>query len=167
MKDLEIAIDESKLNKAAGEDEIPYEMIKKLGKKAKDMLLVLLILNKSWSGLGVPRMWKTANIKPLLKDGKDPKSTSSYRPISLTVRLGKIYEKIIANRLQFIMESRDLLNQNQAGFRQGRSTADQILTQSAVDKFHGKKGETTTIASFFDYEKAFDKVWGTGYYTRW
>ena len=105
-----------------------------------------------------------ALIKPLLKDGKDPKFTTSYRPISLTSCLGKILEKIIADRLIYVLESKLQLNPNQAGFRQGRSTTDQVLklVQSVIDRFHQGKGESLTIATFYDYEKAFDKVWRDG-----
>ena len=35
MEELERAIDESKRNKASGEDDIPYEFLKNLGSKTK------------------------------------------------------------------------------------------------------------------------------------
>ena len=159
---MEDVINNTKPHKASGEDDIPYELIKHLPEAAK--VLLLHLYNKCWLGDGVPRKWKTAVIRPLLKDGKDPKQTTSYRPISLTSCLGKILEKMVADRLLYQLEAKLQLSQNQAGFRQGRSTADQVLklTQSAIDKFHGPKGETLTIATFFDYEKAFDKVWRDG-----
>ena len=162
MKEMEDVINNTKPHKASGEDDIPYELIKHLPEAAK--VLLLHLYNKCWLGDGVPRKWKTAVIRPLLKDGKDPKQTTSYRPISLTSCLGKILEKMVADRLLYQLEAKLQLSQNQAGFRQGRSTADQVLklTQSAIDKFHGPKGATLTIATFFDYEKAFDKVWRDG-----
>ena len=106
------------MNKAAGEDDIPYEMIKHLGRKAREMLLH--IYKEVWAGKGYTSKWRTAIIKPLLKDGKDPKVTSSYRPISLTLCLGKLLEKIVAGRMTYLMESRGLLADSQAGFRQNR-----------------------------------------------
>jgi len=44
-------------------------------------------------------------------------------------------ERIIADRLIYILETRKLLNPNQACFRQGRCTTDQIikLVQDATD----------------------------------
>ena len=114
MHEMDAAIQNSSLNKAAGEDLIPYEMIKHLGPRARELLLFLY--NKCWQGNGIPRKWKTAIIKPLLKEGKDPNLTTSYRPISLTACLGKILEKIVADRLIYILESRLQLSQNQAGF---------------------------------------------------
>ena len=160
--ELERAISESKMNKAAGEDDLPYELLKHLGPKAKGM--ILHIFNRCWSGEELPTMWRTAIIKPLLKEGKDPKETVSYRPISLTSCLGKIFEKIVADRLMCIMEQRNLINENQAGFRQNRATTDQVLKliQSASDQLHSKKEEPLTMCTFFDYEKAYDKVWRDG-----
>ena len=125
MEEMERVIKEAKNNKAAGEDDIPYEMIKNLGPKARELLLHLY--NRCWDGEGIPHKWRTAIIKPLLKEGKDPKLTVSYRPISLTSCMGKLLEKIVADRLIHILETRNLLNDNQAGFRPNRCTTDQIL----------------------------------------
>ena len=139
--ELERAIDASNLNKAAGEDDIPNEMIKHLGTNARKLLLQ--IFNKCWASEELPTSWRTAIIKPLLKEGKEPKDTASYRPISLTSCLGKILEKIVADRLMNIMEKRGLINDNQSGFRQNRATTDQVLklVQSASDQLHRKKGD--------------------------
>ena len=117
--------------------------LKHLGPKAKEMLLHMF-----------NRCWLSAIIKSLLKEGKDAKLTKSYRPISLTSCVGKIMEKIVANRLSYFLESNGLLNDQQAGFRPYRSTADQVLklTQSATDQMHQKKGTgTATLASFYDF----------------
>ena len=131
-------INEASNNKAARSDDIPYEMIKNLGEKALEMLLHLY--NRCWEGEGIPTKWREATIKTLLKEDKDPKDPTSYRPISLTSCLGKILEKIIANRLIFILESRGILSNNQAGFRPGRCTTDQLLklVQEASDNIHEK-----------------------------
>jgi len=121
---------------------------------------LLHLYNRIWSGEGVPTRWRRQLIKPLLKEGKDPKQTISYRPISLTSCLGKILERMIADRLIYILETKNLLNDNQAGFRQGRCTTDQILKliQEASDGIHDRQGRTRTMVAFFDYEKAYDKV---------
>ena len=100
-------------------------------------------------------------IKTLLKDGKDPKLTTSYRPIPHTFCLGKIMERIVADRLIYILETRKLLNPNRAGFRQGRCTTDQILklVQDATDNIQAPRHESQrTVVCFFDYAKAYDKV---------
>ena len=162
MQEMTRAIGQTKANKAAGEDEIPYEFIRHLGPKAKELLLN--IFQRCWDGDGIPTKWRTAIIKPLLKEGKDSKDTVSYRPVSLTSCMGKILEKMVADRLMLVLETGRLLNDNQAGFRQNRCTTDQILklVQEASDQIHAEGSNHRLIATFFDYEKAFDKVWRDG-----
>lgn len=156
------AIKEASNGKAAGSDDIPYEMVKNLGPRALEMLLTLY--QKCWRGEGIPTFWRVAVIKTLLKEDKDPKDPVSYRPISLTSCLGKILEKIIANRLIYILEDRGLLTENQAGFRPGRSTVDQVLklVQEASDNMHSNPRGLRTLTAFFDYNKAYDTVWRDG-----
>ena len=64
----------------------------------------------------------------------------------------------------YVLESRDVINKNQAGFRQNRATTDQVLklVQSASDQLHSREKSKLTICTFFDYEKAYDKVWRDG-----
>jgi hypothetical protein len=134
IEELNRVIEEAGSNKAAGEDNIPYELIKHLGPKARKF--ILLIFNKCWNSDSLPGKWLTAIIRTLLKEGKDPKETS-YHPISLTACLGKLLEKIIADRLTYVMESRGLISDSQTGFRQNRCTTDQVMkmTQLATDHF--------------------------------
>jgi len=155
-------IKQAKNNKAAGQDDVPYEMLKHLGPKAMGMLVH--IYQRCWNGEGIPNAWRKALIKPLLKPGKDAKMTVSYRPISLTSCMGKILEKLVANRLIYVLEERNLLNSNQAGFRPARSTTDQVwkLVQEASDNIQEDKDRKRTVTTFFDYEKAYDKVWRDG-----
>jgi len=162
MNEVLRAIREASNGKAAGKDDIPYEMLKHLGPRAQAMLLDLF--RKCWRGGGIPTAWRTACIKTLLKEDKDPKDPTSYRPISLTSCLGKILEKIVANRLIYLLEERGLLTDNQAGFRPGRSTVDQVLklVQDASDNMHAQPKGTRTMATFFDYSKAYDDVWRDG-----
>ena len=93
-----------------------------------------------------------------------PKDTTSYRPISLTSCPGKILEKIVANRLIYLLEDRELLTNNQAGFRPNRCTTDQVLklVQDASDQMQSRTEGNRTVVAFFDYAKAYDKVWRDG-----
>ena len=161
-EELERAIEDTSNNKAAGNDNIPYDIIKSLGAKAKSFILHLF--NQVWKGEPMPQQWRTAVIKPLLKDGKDPKSPGSFRPIALTSCLGKLLEKIVADRLTSYLECNNLINPNQAGFRKERCTTDQVLklVQMASDKMHENKDGTTTLVTFFDFSRAYDKVWREG-----
>ena len=156
------AIKTAKSDKAPGEDTIPYEFIKELGPKARQFILHLY--TEIWGGKPIPQRWRTAVILPLLKDGKDPALPSSYRPISLTDCLGKLLEKVIADRMSSYMEENNLFNESQAGFRKERCTTDQVikLVQMATDRWQKTDGEVATVVTFFDFERAYDKVWREG-----
>ena len=73
-------------------------------------------------------------------------------------------EKVIADHLSYILEDGNLLNDNQAGFRQNGYTTDRILklVQQAMNTIHKKEGETITMVTYFDYAKAYNKIWRDG-----
>ena len=57
-------------------------------------------LSKCW----FPDQWKVAQIKMVLKPGKNSELVESYRPISLLPVLSKVLEIIFLNRLTPIIE---------------------------------------------------------------
>ena len=158
-KELKQALRKIKLKKAPGPDKIHGEMLKRLGAKGKDVLLRLI--NSTWKKGQVPRAWKTAHIMPIPKKGKDHKLASSFRPISLTSCVGKVAERMINHRLYWFLETTNNLGKNQAGFRKGKSTVDQLfrLTQRIHDGFQSKKH---TLGVFVDLQQAYDRVWRKG-----
>ena len=120
---------------AIGPDKVAYPMLKRLPRSGMDFLLH--IFNLSWSSHSFPSIWKTSFIVPIHKMGKPLDSPASFRPISLTSCVSKLFERIILSRLLFL-ESNSILSPRQAGFRPGRSTLDQILylSQSISDGFN-------------------------------
>ena len=93
----------------------------------------------------------------------DKQLVKNYRPISLLPIFGKIFEKIIFNKIyRFLLEER-LLNPNQSGFRQSDSCINQLLaiTHEIFEAFDCNP--TLEVRSvFLDISKAFDKVWHEG-----
>jgi Reverse transcriptase (RNA-dependent DNA polymerase) len=105
----------------------------------------------------VPQDWKEATIIPILKPNKHLSDPLSYRPISLTSCLSKIMERFINNRINWYLETKNLLQRTQAGFRPGRSTLDHIISQeNDVATEFSKK--LSTYAIFLDIAKAFDRT---------
>ena len=86
----------------------------------------------------------------------DPKS---YRPISLLCVSYKILERLIYARVESLIDP--LVPKEQAGFRCGKSTVDQVvlLTQNIEDSFEIKK---KAGAVFVDLTAAYDTVWHRG-----
>ena len=88
---------------------------------------ILLHLFSASLRLGIlPDSWKTANVIAIPKPGKDPLSPSSYRPISLLLTLSKLLERIITDRVTYFLETQQLLDPFQFGFRQGRGTEEAL-----------------------------------------
>ncbi len=141
---------------APGPDDFRITFLKNAPPNIHDQLLK--IFNTVWSRGDFPAIWKKATVLPLLKTGKNPADVNSYRPISLTSVLGKVYEKIVTRRLLWELETRNLLCQHQCGFRPGRSTNDQIMyVSSLIEENFAKKKHT--LAVFLDLSKAFDTTW--------
>ena len=144
---------------ATGSDKVAYPMLKHLPRSGMDFFLH--IFNLSWSLHPFPSIWMTSSIIPIHKMGKPLDSPASFRPISLTSCVSKLFERIILSRLLFFLESNSILSPRQAGFRPGRSTLDQILylSQSISDGFNKPRPGSRTILSTIDFSKAFDSVW--------
>jgi ribonuclease HI len=158
MSELKKAIRKMKANGAAGPDDIPPSFIKALGPVALEELLDLF--NRSFLSGTVPQAWRNAIIIPLLKAGKSASDLASFRPISLTSCVAKLLERMVAERLYYLAEKHQWLNEQQAGFRKGRSCEDQIirLTQAIEDGFQRKKSRKSVLV-LLDFSKAYDTVW--------
>ena len=84
---------------ATSPDKVAYPMLKHLPRSGMDFLLH--IFNLSWSSHFFPSIWKTSSIIPIHKMGKPLDSPASFRPISLTYCVSKLFERIILSRLLF------------------------------------------------------------------
>ena len=106
-----------------------------------------------------PDIWNRSNIIPVHKKN-DKQLLKNYRPISLLPIFGKIFEKIIFNKICHVLLKERLLNPNQSGFRQFDSCINQLLaiTHEIFEAFNCNP--SLDIRSvFLDTPKAFDKVW--------
>ena len=124
MGKLQSAIKRMKGKGAAGPDNIPPSFLKSLGPLALQELLS--IFNSSFSLAHCPRIWRVAIIILLLKAGKSPSEVASFRPISLTSCVVKLLERILADCLYYIADTKNMFSRFQAGFHKGRSCEDQI-----------------------------------------
>ena len=68
-----------------------------------------------------PDILKIGKITPVYKNKGSKQSFDCYRPISIIPIFGKIFEKIIYNRLYNFFTSKNLINPKQFGFRKGHS----------------------------------------------
>ena len=146
-----------KKRSATGSDGIEYRLLYNLPVNFKIHIIEFFnyIFDNCHDVKNMPTRFRTANIITLLKPDKDPKKCASYRPISLTNHLGKILEAIMNKRLKLDLESRHIINPNQAGFRNKRECLEQVARIEA--EVRNLKGDNYgVLAAFLDIEKAFD-----------
>ena len=87
------------LSTATGPDKVAYPMLKHLPSSGMDFLLH--IFNLSWTSHSFPSIWKTSYIILIHKMEKPLDSPASFRPISLTSCVLKLFECIILSHLLF------------------------------------------------------------------
>jgi len=156
--EVDAAIMKVKNNKAPGLDGLNPEILKRLWRVDKEILLILF--NNCLRKSSFPELWRQAKLKPILKDiQKDPALTKSYRPIALLPVLGKLFERIIVNRIQDLYVEQHLDNDTQYGFKTGRSTDDALHRVITLVKDCQTKYATLI---FFDIAGAFDNLWWPG-----
>ena len=97
-------------------------------------------------------------ILPLFKGGNRA-DVGDYRPITLTSCVGKLFERLLLDRLSKLCDA--LLVEEQGGFRAGRSTLDQIFTLHEIMAHRKEHGQATYMA-FLDCRRAYDRVWVDG-----
>ena len=91
----------------------------------------------------IPESWIKDVIIPVYKNKGDPNQVQNHRPITILSCLGKLFTSILSKRLTRYLESNNLLNRNQAGFRGGYSCQDHIFTLYSlieIPKTRNKKG---------------------------
>ena len=100
-----------------------------------------------------PSYYKIAKIIMIQKK-PNTNRLDEFRPISL---LPKIFESLICDKINTWLETNNILNQEQSGFRQNRSSHDHIfqLLQSFIFLKNRKRSMS---AVFIDFEKAFDTI---------
>ncbi|CAF1534892.1 unnamed protein product [Adineta ricciae] len=152
LGEVSLAIKSLKSGKAAGIDEIRPEMLKAL--KDGGIRWLTRICGVVWKSGEAPNDWQTGIVVPIFKKG-DQRDCSNYRGITLLSLPGKVFARIIERRCRQIVEPQ--IQENQCGFRAGRSTVDQIFTlQQTIEK--SWEYAKPIYALFIDLEKAYDRV---------
>jgi hypothetical protein len=137
MDELLEAARSLKLNKAPGPDGIPNAAVKAAVKTYPKVFLESM--NRCLEIGQFPDCWKRQKLVLLPKPGKAAGVPSSYRPICLLDTLGKLFEKIILQRLTKFAEGENGLSEKQFGFRKGKSTLEAILTVTERAKLAQRK----------------------------
>ena len=152
VSEITNVVETLKNGKSPGMEGIYPELVK----YAPEELHVILakLFERCMNGEKPPMEWTTSYITPIHKKGakNDPKN---YRGIAVICTLGRVYTKIIKSRLE--NEIKDKQPEEQAGFRTGRSTIDNIFTIKIACEKRVQRNRELHIA-MIDLEKAYDSV---------
>lgn len=146
-------------NNTPGESKINKTILQNLSPESTVILTKLFNIALSMGYF--PENFKHAKLKLIPKANKQPTDPNNYRPISLLEVQGKIFEKIINQRLRTHLETHTLIPASQHGFRQNKSTNTAIATLTELLANALTTNKITTIVTR-DISKAFDKVWHQG-----
>ena len=108
----------------------------------------------------MPQAWKDASIITIYKKG-DRTDCGNYRGISLLSTAGKIFARILLNRLSTHITPEEVVPETQCGFRGNRSTIDMIFCLRQLQEKCIEQDRPLYIV-FVDFSKAFDTVGRTG-----
>jgi ribonuclease HI len=142
--------------KTPGPDGISHEILRYAYRAIPDTFYSLYsaLLNIGYH----PKCWRQATGAILKKQGKPDYSVpKAYRVIALLNCLGKVSERILAQRLSYLAETTSLLHPSQIGGRLKKSAIDAaLLLTNKVEE--NRRLKRYTSALFLDIKGAFDHV---------
>ncbi|BHF84221.1 hypothetical protein SprV_0902737100 [Sparganum proliferum] len=148
------AVQQLSSGKAPGSDAIPAEVYKHGGPQLMDHLTALF--PEMWHQGEFPQDFKDATSVHLYKRKGNRQVCDNHRGISLLNIVGKIFARILLNRLNNHLEQ-GLLPESQCGFRRHRGTTDMIFAARQLqEKCHEMRAHL--YSTFVDSTKAFDTV---------
>ena len=139
---------------SAGPDLLLNEFLK----NGTNSLLTYLhcLFNKMYDIGYFPEQWTEGHIIPIFKKG-DTNDVTNYRGITLLSTVGKLFTRILNNRLNSWAEDYDIYVEAQAGFRRGMGTTDNIFILNNLIT-HSLNNNQRLYCAFVDFTKAFDFV---------
>ena len=152
-EEVERALKGTKSGKAEGLDGVKTEMLEKGGEAIVEWMVRLFKLCFALSA--VPEDWMSGCIVPLFKGKGSRYECKNFRGISLLSVVGKVYGRILINRIREKTER--AIWEVQGGFMRGKGCMDQIFIVRTVCEKYMAKGKDVYFA-FMDLEKAYDRV---------
>ena len=146
---------------AAGKDDVTIVMIRKCNPETQ---IVMAKKIKEMAGRNPDEWEKTIKegvVIPLYKNKGKRNQMNNYRCICLLSMASRILVRVMASRIRDWSEEINLLDENQQGFRAGRSTADatQILVRMHEELINENiQSENSIKAILLDIQKAYPRI---------
>ena len=153
LQDVRKAVKKLKNGKSPGVDGITSEMLKCGGECLLEWLR--RVCNVCTLEEKVPNDWMRAIIVPIYKGKGDRCDCKNYRGISLLSIPGKVYGRILIERVRSLTE--ELIGEEQCGFRSGRGCVDQVFVLKQMSEKFVDKNKSLYVA-YMDLEKAYDRI---------
>jgi hypothetical protein len=160
---LDRPIEETELRRAAqrqknwkscGSDGIPTAVLKCFVQSSNVLLDVFnYVLNTE----DYPSSWIEGAITPILKPGKSPNVTSSYRKVTVLPNIGTLFENVLENRLEEVESTAGTSDPLNIGFSSGFRPSDNILVVDAIIRRYRFLKRPLFVA-LVDFKEAFDKI---------
>ena len=150
--EVKMAIKRMKSGKATGPDNIPNEVFQ----KAKGCLVrsITVVMNNIAQKKNIPPQWQEGSLVRIYKGKGKKGKCSNERGITLSSNVGKMFERIMNDRMNVKIN----ITENQAGGQKGRSTTDHILLLKEIIA-EGKRRKKPVYLVYLDVTKAYDKAW--------
>ena len=105
----------------------------------------------------VPGVWLDSHISPIYKPGKVKTAPSGYRPVGVTSTLCRVFERRLNISIDHHLESNNLIDDSQHGFRRGRSCETNLLL---LMEYHAQRAEDNEDEDdcYFDLKAYFDGI---------
>ena len=153
VDDVRKAVKKLKNGKSPGIDGVTSEMLRYGGESIIEWLTRVCVVCLAEGR--VPVEWKRAIVLPIYKGKGDRNECKNYRGISLLSIPGKVYGRVLIEKVRSITEG--LIGEEQCGFRRGRGCVDQIFTMRQLSEKFVSKGKSLYVA-YMDLEKAYDRI---------
>ena len=115
-----------------------------------------LIFNTSVVTGIYPEEWKCSKVVPVFKQG-DRADLDNYRPISITLVVAKVFERIIHDQLYAYLMVNNLLSIHQSGCRSLHSTVTSLPEATDDWAFNINQGTNVNAVVFLDLLRSFLK----------
>jgi len=146
-------------NKAPGPSGLGNELLRQNSTILSQAIYILFA--GCWRANSIPEQWTRGTIIAVAKKG-DVSLISNNRPITLTETLRKAYERVLLPELMYGTKNpanRIKLHPSQGGFRNNRSTLDQVAALQEAILWRRKSLKKQPVLAFLDIRAAFDTVW--------
>lgn len=156
--DLCIALSDLNGSAAPGPQKFSSSCIKSVFINPLARAPLLTLMNACWGSGTCPMSWGHSEIFILFKGKGTKDSPDNYRGINLLNDLLRLYERLVNRRFKLWLEKRNLLGDNQFGFRAKRSTADAVFELRSLVAHTTIHMGVPMYVVFVDLKKAFPSL---------